>query len=65
MGEQHLDLFPTAASDFKFGRDGKGPRHITRVFIDVPRNLACDIVRAASRFEIADVAILLARAITA
>jgi hypothetical protein len=65
MSEQHLDLFPTAASDLKFRRDGKGPRYISRVFIDVPRNLAQDIVRAALRFEFADVTILLAGAVTA
>jgi glutathione S-transferase len=65
MGEQHLDLFSTAASDLKFGRRGKGPRHITRVFTEAPRNLARDVIRAAPRFEIVDVAILLARAITA
>ena len=65
MCEQHLDLFPTAASELKFRRVGEGPRDISRVFIDVPRNLARDIIRAAPRFEFADVAILLAGAITA
>ncbi len=65
MGEQHFDLFPTAAGDLKSRRGGKGPRDITGVFVDIPRNLARDIIRAALRLEFADVAILLARAVTA
>ena len=65
MGEQHLDLFPTAAGDLKFGRSGEGPRHITSVFVDILRNLACDIIRAALSLELADVAILFALAVTA
>jgi hypothetical protein len=59
-----ISTFFRRASDLKFGRRGKGPRHITRVFTDAPRNLARDVIRAAPRFEIVDVAILLARAIT-
>jgi hypothetical protein len=65
VGEQHLDLFPAAASDLIFRRGGKGSRHIARVFVDVPRNLARDIIRAAPRLEVADVAVLLAGAVTA
>ena len=53
MGEQHLDLLPTAASDLKFRRLGKSPRHIARFFFNVPRNLAPDIIWAALRFEFA------------
>jgi hypothetical protein len=29
VGEQHFDLFPTAASDLIFRRCSKGARHIT------------------------------------
>src|SRR5271157_455364 len=65
MREQHLDLLPKAAGDFIFRRCGKGPRHVAGVFIDIAWNFPRHRVGAASRFEIADVAILLAGAINA
>jgi len=39
MREQHLNLFLTAAGDLKFGCRGKGPRHITGIFVDIARDL--------------------------
>jgi len=68
MREQHLNLFLTAAGDLKFGCRGKGPRHITGIFVDIardlPRLLRVNWVRGA-RLEMADAAILLARKIQA
>ena len=52
MGEQHLDLLSTTAG-----------LHVASVFVQVPRDLAGDIVRAALRFEFTEVAVQFAGAI--
>ena len=62
MGEQHLDLLPTATGLHVLRSRGKRTGHVARVFVQIPRDLARDNVRAALRFEFTNVAIqLLAR----
>src|SRR5271165_2771970 len=63
MGEQHLDLLPTATGLHVLRSRGKRTGHVARVFVQIPRDLARDNVRAALRFEFTDVAIQFAGAI--
>jgi len=59
MGEQHLDLLATTTRFHVLRSRGKR----TGVFVQIPRDLAGDIVRAALRFEFTEVAVQFASAI--
>jgi hypothetical protein len=63
MGEQHLDLLPTTAGLLVLWRCGKRTGHVAGVFVQIPWDLAGDIVGTALRFEFAGVAIQFAGAI--
>ena len=57
MSEQHLGLFPKTTGGLVFGRRGESASDVSSVLVQITRDLACDCVRAALRFEFADVAI--------
>ena len=60
--EQHLDFLSTATGLRIFRRCGVRTDHVAGVFVQIPWDLAGDRVGAATRLELADVAIhLLAR----
>lgn len=63
MGEQHLDFLPTTARLLVLRRCGKRTGCVAGVFVQIPGDLAGDIVRAALRFEFANVAVQFAGAI--
>jgi hypothetical protein len=63
MGEQHLNLFPKTTGSLVFGRCGESASDVSSVLVQITRDLAGDRVRAALRFEFADVAIQFAGAI--
>ena len=63
MGEQHLDYLPTATRFRILWRRGKRTGHVAGVFVQIPRDVAGDIVRATLRFELADFAIQFASAV--
>ena len=63
MGEQHLDLLPTATGLHVLRSCGVRTGHVASIFVQVPRDLAGKSVRAALGFEFADVAIQFAGAI--
>jgi hypothetical protein len=63
MGEQHLDLLPRRQASWYCGVAGKGTGHVAGVFVQIPWDLAGDIVGTALRFEFAGVAIQFAGAI--
>ena len=63
MSEQHLNLFPKTTGGLVFGRRGESASDVSSVLVRITRDLAGDRVRAALRFEFADVAIQFAGAI--
>ena len=63
MSEQHLNLFPKTTGGLVFGRRGESASDVSSVLVQITRDLAGDRVRAALRFEFADVAIQFAGAI--
>jgi len=65
MSKQHLDLFPASTSSLVFRRRGESPGNVAGVFVQITRNLAGDHIRAATRLDFTNVAILLAGAIEA
>src|SRR5271166_6284642 len=60
---QHLDLLSTTAGLHVLRSRGERTGHVASVFVQVPRDLAGDIVRAALRFEFTEVAVQFAGAI--
>jgi hypothetical protein len=63
MGEQHLDFLPTTTGLHVCRSRSERTGHVAGIFVQIPRDLAGDSVRAALRFEFADVAIQFADAI--
>jgi hypothetical protein len=63
MCEQHLDFLPPATGLRVFRSCGVRAGHVAGVFMQIPGDLAGDIVGAALRFEFADVAVQFAGAI--
>ena len=63
MGEQHLDFLPPATGLHVLRSCGVRAGHVASIFVQVPRDLAGDRVRAALGFEFADIAIQFAGAI--
>ena len=63
MGEQHLDFLSTPTGGLVFRRSGVRTGHVAGVFVQIPWDLAGDRVGAATRLELADVAIQFAGAI--
>jgi hypothetical protein len=63
MGEQHLDLLATTTGLHVLRSGGKRAGHVAGVFVQIPRDLAGDIVRATLRFEFTEVAVQFAGAI--
>jgi len=63
MSEQHLNLFPKTTGGLVFGGRGESASDVSSVLVQITRDLAGDRVRAALRFEFADVAIQFAGAI--
>jgi hypothetical protein len=55
MGEQHLDPLAIPAGLLEGGRVIEGSSHIARLFIDVAGDFAMGRIRAALRFERAQV----------
>ena len=65
MGKQHLYLLSSPTGRFKFRRPSERPSNVAGIFVQIARNLPRHRIRAAPRLEFADVAILLAGAVTA
>ena len=65
MGKQHLDFLPAATSRSLYGRRCESPGNVSGVFVQITRNLAGDRIRAATRLEFTNAAVLLAGAIEA
>jgi hypothetical protein len=63
VGEQHLDFLPPTTGLHVFWRCGVRTGHVASIFMQIPRDLAGDCVGAATRLELADVAIQFAGAI--
>ena len=57
MGEQHPDFLPTATGLHVLWSGSVRTRHIAGIFMQIPRDLAGQSVRAAALLEFADVAI--------
>ena len=63
MGEQHLDLLSTTTGLHVLRSCGERAGDVAGVFVQIPRDLARDSVRATLRFKFTDVAIQFAGAI--